>query len=76
MGLEFELLASGKNSDSGCLVGDNLLVGNDEGIAGAALAVATAFEMGSVQIPALAGKGVPDVKGRQDFYMGVRHNIG
>lgn len=76
MGQGFELSASGKNSGSCCLVGNNLLVGSDEGIAGGVVAVATAFEMASVQKRALAGNDVPDVKGRQSGYMGLRHNIG
>lgn len=67
MGQGFELLAWGKNSGSDCLVDNNLRVGTDEGIAGGVLAVATAFEMASVQILVLAENDVPDAKGRPSF---------
>lgn len=68
-------MASGKNSDSRCLVGNDLFVDTDEGIAGVVMAVATAFETATVQIPALAGIDVPDAKGMLNGCIGLRHNI-
>ena len=68
-------MGSDKNSDSRCLVGNDLFVGTDEGIAGGVMAVATAFETATVQIPALAGIDAPDAKDRRNGCIGLRHNI-
>ena len=68
-------MASDTNSDSCGLVGNNLLVGTDEGIADDVVTVATAFETVIVQIQELEGNDAPDAKDRQSDCMRPCHSI-